>query len=309
MRLQSKKIKGRRTKLAPKKSVSTVGKYYSPSMRGQREGLNSSRGDGLSPGRNPRKFQIKSIARVIIKWSGAMGIAAVLLVNVLLGGVSVKARTNELNVRSQDEYDNAVEELFNQSIFNRLKFTFGSDNFEQELRQKLPEIDSAVAVVPLVGTKLQVVVSVSRPVARQALGGGKQGLINSQGVLIHVDDSTAVLSAFADLPLISVSPTVDFKLAQQVFTSKEMVVVSRLNAEFDGTAKERHRVESISYSIEKREFTVRFRGAPYYAKLTSETAPDLQIGALLSALKDLESSGGVAGEYIDVRVVGRVFVK
>lgn len=292
-----------------------VDRYYSSSRTKRKSGRDSRE---LLQGRRAPRIDTDRLRRSsgriftrILQWGGTLGIAAVLLYNIVLSGVGVKVQSLPSpygNFRSNEEYVGIVEEVYARSLFNKSKLTLDSTRFEEELLAELPEAENTVAVVPLAGTKLQVGIEFATPVLRVQLGNLKQGVIGENGNLLYQSDTTDILSKFARLPLINPEPDIEVGVGDRMLTSNEVALLRLLMSEFDGSSVHRPSVASIVHSVEKREFRVSFEGVSYFAKLTSEREARPQVGALVATIEDLERRGQPAGQYIDVRVEGRVFI-
>ena len=61
--------------------------------------------------------------------------------------------------------------------------------------------------------------------------------------------------------------------------------------------------------VSEGQFEVRFKNAVYFLKISTYGDPREQVGGALATLQELESTNQMPGDYIDVRVPGRVFVK
>lgn len=286
-----------------------VDRYYSSSSRQRTNLTETKRSPGKGTVGNSGAPSLK-IFNKILQWGSIFSIVAVLLLNVALRDVGVKVQQFEdsESFRSNAEYVESIQSVFNSSVFNKTKFSFNSLAFENKVRETLPEVVKATAVVPIAGTRLQVGLEISEPLMRVQLSNLRQGVIGDNGLLLYESNSTDILSKFSELPLLQIEPTVTSSAGSQLLTSVETELLSLLIAEFDGTGTYRHTLDAITYNIEKREFRVDFNSASYFAKLTSERDPRLQVGALLASLTDLAEKGQLPSQYIDVRVDGRIFV-
>ncbi len=296
-----------------------VDRYYSSSVsRPQLGGVDPAH-SGRRSSSDKKRVRLPRVRRPASKifselahWSSVIGILVVLVVNGTLGSVGIKVTTHGQSMpefRSEQEYRAVVDSAFRSSLFYKTKATFRSADFESELLKQFPEADRVVAVVPLVGTKLQVGIELAKPLLRVERGGVRQGVIGENGTLLLEEDITRVAGTYSALPLLKLEPQVSFSPGEQALTSQEVELIRLLQKEFDGSESHRPSVASLRYHIQKRELEVTFEGAPYKAKLTSAREARVQVGALVASVEKLAEQGTLPSGYIDVRADGRVFTK
>lgn len=244
-------------------------------------------------------------------WAGAGAIILIIVLNTTLGSVGIKPTLDSEirhGFRSDDEYRQAVQQVFQESYFNRLKLTFDSKRFEQKVVAALPEAVRATAVVPLVGTKLQVGLTISKPASRLLIDAQSQGVIGEDGRVLLTEESNAITKSFSNTPLLTIEPAVDTTAGMQLLTSEETSLIGLLRSEFDGSSADRPLFKSAIYHVQKRQIDVFFSGVNYYAKVSTERDGRTQVGSLVAAVKQLMSEKHMPANYIDVRAEGRVFV-
>lgn len=252
----------------------------------------------------------RRVLKVCVNGAIALALVVVIGYNFTLGsvGIQVSDASASVQFRSAEQYNEITREAFRSSLFHRSKFTFSSASFEQELMARLPEINRVAAAVPLAGTKLRVGLEFTEPLLRIELENATQvGIVGTNGRLL-VTGAANEPAFFSEYPLLRVTPVLPLAPGEQVLTTEEVALVSLLLSELDGSDTHRPVLESITYSIEQREFRVDFAAASYYAKLTIEHGAREQVGALVASLKDLPSDQPPTA-YVDVRVPGRVFVQ
>lgn len=247
-----------------------------------------------------------------LRWSGLMAIALVIIFNLVLSGVGVKVSPQQTKNLYRDDktYVTAAQDVFSSSLLHRTKLTLDSKSVEDSLKKRLPEVENATAVVPLVGLRLQVGLRIAEPLVRVQINSTTQGVIAENGVLVLSDDITKTTSKYSNLPLLDIEPAVGSSVGQSLLTSSEVELLTLLKTEFDGSSAKRPKLDTISYAVTKREITARFNAATYYLKCTTaERDAKTQVGSALATIAQLEEQGTPPTEYIDVRVSGRVFDK
>lgn len=312
----------RKTKNTPSQRIATrrtlpVDRYYS-SMSTRRASdprqsrrMSDSNQNIASITRRPARTA-KELFGVGLRWAGFVGIFIVVITNILLNDVGVKiAPQSAQNLyRNDDEYVSQVSSAFSGSVFYRTKATFDSDAFETSLRQMMPEIDVATAVVPLVGHKLQVGLLIAQPLSRVQLSPTRQGILADNGVIVQENTPEIISSKYSELPLLKLEPSVSLSAGEVLLTSGEVELIKLLKLEFDGSDKNRPLLNGMTYAVTKRELSARFDDAPFYTRFTTvDKDARTQVGAAIATIRQMQEQGTIPQEYIDARVSGRVFVK
>ena len=298
-------------------SSAPIVRYYRPqqqrtmSSAETRSASNTRSGSKLprqDEGSESLSAKFKKILRSLSQWALLGAILALLVVNVTLSGTSVRTKGSEYPYRSSERYQAIVDDVLASSLTFQTKATLSSSAFEEELKKRLPEVETATAVIPLAGRRLNVLISVANPLVRLQAGPNKLAVVSASGVVTNEDSQEVINASFSELPslsMIGVSP----KVGEQILTQDEVALLKLLVSEFDGSESARPRVQSLEFDVKKREIKARFKERLYYAKLSPEEEGRLQVGSLFKTIKSLEEQGTVPSEYVDVRVEDRVFVR
>lgn len=302
----------RRADIRPRSSAPIV-RYYRPAPTSKATKKdNSGASKSSADSRNNPKTKSSSLFSLAYRWFGIIIILFLVIANTTISDAIVKidAGSSEFaNYRSLEEYNTEINRIFNSSIKNKSKFTLNSSSLEAEIKKKFPEVSNAVVVTPLAGRRLQVGISLEKPLARlQQPLNNSQAILSSTGSVVIEDSATVINERFADYPSISI-PNINYSVGDQILTSSEASLIRLLISELDGSEPYRYKVKSLEYDVQKREIRLRFENVGFFARLTPERGAREQVGALVSSLKSLTNQGGLPSEYIDVRVDDRVFVK
>jgi len=240
-------------------------------------------------------------------------IVALLLVNTTVSTFDIAFNNTANSVDSsafqkglEAEYEAGVQSIFDSSVLYKNKLTLNSQDFELELEQKFPEIESSSVIVPLAGRELRVNIALASPLLRYS-SQNQYGVIVDNGVYVQISEDDYL--SLSTLPVLSLQRDVAVSRGSQVLTSVEVGLLSLAVAELDGSTETRPDVTSVLFDVERREIQLRFDGADYFAKLTPERESRGQIGALVATIADLSSSSSLPETFIDVRVEDRVFIK
>jgi len=300
----------RRANISPSVSAPIM-RYYRPQATSKNTKKENNTTKSSADSRNNARDG-DSLLSLVYRWFGVIVILFLVIANTTISEAIVKLDTDNsdfANYRSLQEYNTGINIIFSSSIRNKSKFTLNSSSFEAEIRKKFPEVSNAVVVTPLAGRRLQVGLSLDKPLARlQQPKNNSQAVLSSNGSIVIIDTATVINEKFADLPSISI-PNINYSVGDQILTSDEAGLTRLLISEFDGSAPYRYKINSLEYDIQKREIRLKFDNVSFFAKLTPERDSREQVGALVSSLKSLTEQGGLPSEYIDVRVDDRVFVK
>lgn len=309
MRFRKKKetISARQPQIQPRQN-SNIMRYYRPEHTEpieRRIGVKKRIGDDDSSNMNKLSHYLSTG----IQWFVVVVIVLLLIVNISLSGTAVRIKGSDYQYRSLDEYQSITDKILSRQLAYHSKVTLSSERIESEIRSEIPEAEDVVAVVPLAGRRLQIILHIAQPLIRlQRPEANTQAVISKAGIVTHEASTESIVAGFSSLPIISIIG-VDAKIGTQILTQAETDLVSLILEELDGTDAFRPKVSSIEFDILKREMNIRFHDATFYAKLTPERESRTQVGALVKTLRYLAEQGSTPQEYVDVRVDDRVYVK
>jgi hypothetical protein len=236
-------------------------------------------------------------------------IIILLIMNISLSSTTVRVKGSSYHYRSIEDYQRITDGILTKQLAYRSKITLSSERLESEIRTAIPEAEEVVAVVPLAGRQLQVILHIAEPLIRiQRQQSNMQGVISTAGIVTSEATSDVIAANFASLPIITIVG-VDTTIGAQILTQSEIGLISLLLKECDGSEPFRPKVTAIEFNVQKREMNIRFESVSYYGKVTPERESRTQVGALIKTLQYLKEQGSTPTEYIDVRVDDRVFVK
>lgn len=218
---------------------------------------------------------------------------------------TVKFKKGSFVYRPEAEYSQVASELMKSSPLKQSKLFFRSYRFEDEMKQKFPEISAIDAIIPLAGRNLSLSIGLSEPLAFVS-NGQSSGVINDTGLLIKESNSTSDL-----LSIRFVAPQNNFETGARLFTSDEVYLLKLLSKELPSVELKttgKLALGEILFDVANGQLEVKFKDLAFFAKLSTFTNAEEQVGALKASLKYLDSESGLPQKYIDVRVPGRSFV-
>ncbi len=304
---------GRRVSEVGTNRAAPIVRYYRPEQRSSALKSSNEGRTHHEKGHLVSDLKVKqSKARQIIKhasqWAVFGAICLLLIINFSLTGASIRVKGSTYPYRTNEEYQSIIDKIIDSRLSFKTKATLSSASLEEAIKKELPEVETATAVIPLAGRRLQVLLDVASPLVRLQLGINQLAVISSSGVVTNENSTSVINATFSDLPslsMIGIAP----KVGTQILTQDEAKLIKLLSSEFDGSTSSRPQVESLEFDVQKREIKVRFKDTLYYAKLTPEQEGRVQVGALQKTINTLKEQGTAPSEYIDVRVEDRVFVR
>jgi hypothetical protein len=207
--------------------------------------------------------------------------------------------------RDAKAYQEAIEGLWKQSIFNRSKVTLSTSAMSRNIQTQFPELGSAHIQLPLLGQRATVVLIPAMPLLQ---------LVSNNGSF-YVASSGTVMSRLEDVQLNQVNnlPTVRDESGIEVEPGKNILAPSEASYLNDLTRLlEANGVPFASITLPKnaaRQADVRLTGESYYIKFSFDSDPRLAVGTFLAVQKKLQTSNTRPQEYIDVRVDEKVFYR
>lgn len=237
------------------------------------------------------------------------GVLVVLLLLVSIGynlGVSTNPRV-QLNgevaaqsTQQHEEFERIVTSAFEQlPATSRTKLTFDTETFSNQLQKEHPELGGVRVSLPFFGQRP--VVHLETPPRSFVYTGadGRTAVLDSSGRVLS-------LGSASDLPRVTDTASLELAIGKQVLPSDEAAFMRLV---YDELAHANVKVESFSLPpiVKRLEFKV--QGSPYVVRMTMQHAPAEQVGAYLATRENMTKQGIAPGEYIDVRVAGRIYYK
>lgn len=237
-------------------------------------------------------------------------IAAVLIIGSLLYCSFINTRPRIVSTAppgptqqlDTTKYQNGIQDILDDSIFNRSKLTFRSARLQEQIQRQYPELGDVAVTVPLLSR---------RPIVTISPSPATLILANQQTALV-VDSKGRAIADARQLVDKSAVITVTDESGLTLEQGKAVIPVSYVD--FITTIKYQLDAKSIiidSVTLPRvpNELYVRLKDKPYYIKFNLQADARQQTGVLLALFKELEEENITPAEYIDVRVDERVFYK
>lgn len=223
-----------------------------------------------------------------------------------LGSLSTKPHVTVIGAqyRTIAEYQKRAEQSFGNDVRNRVKPLLQSKSLEQSVKSAIPEAQIVGVTSSLLGHRPEVKIVTDEPIAIFSQPGSTDYLISKRGrLLLPVGEA---ITPTANLPIIQNLTGVQGKAGEQFMRPDETIALARLLAQFAfENSKPVFTLNTVPHEIISKEPG---RGS-YGAKFLLTEDITEQFGSLRATEKRLSELGQTPAEYIDVRLVDKVYYK
>ncbi len=198
-------------------------------------------------------------------------------------------------------YETAADRAF-KAARNRTKLTLDERGITTALKQKFPEIDVVKIQLPIVSQIPSLRLIIAVPTFNFSSNNNLY-VVGSNGVVAGL---SAQLAGASKLP--SVIDQSNFAAApgKQVLGTESVAFINSLLAQCNrGGVK----VQSLTLPATAGQLELRVENQPYFVKFYLGGDASLQAGQYLAAKHKFDSEGPAPGQYLDVRVAGKIYYK
>jgi hypothetical protein len=232
----------------------------------------------------------------------------VLLVFIVTGlGYSLMIKPNPKVVSSSTSFHTvadyqSVAAAQLKHLNNRNKITFSQQALISDLKKRFPEISSAQVELPLFSEQPTIYLTISKA----------SFFLMSQGSRYIIDSSGKTVALADSLPGITKLPSIDDKSGfetgpgRQVLSANSVAFIETVIAE---TRRGGVPLASLSLPAVPQELDLRTSDQPYFVKFYLGGDPLAQAGQFLAARQHFKDAHQQPGQYLDVRVAGKIFYK
>jgi hypothetical protein len=224
-------------------------------------------------------------------------------VNVQITGTT---RVSGIYMHPTALYQSEVDKLTNVSFGNKFKITINTSKIESGMLQQFPELANVSIKVPLIGSKITVVVSPVLPAIILNDQKNQHFLVGPYGKTLRavMPDSLADFS----IPIVNDQTALQAQIGKSVITQSDTNFILTVSAQFQA---HQIKIQSMTLPITSRELDVYLVGLPYYVKfnLADYVSINQQIGTYFATRNYLIKNNIIPTQYIDARSQGRVFYK
>ncbi len=254
------------------------------------------------PGRKEWIRNIPSLVALIVVVGCAL-YALSLTPNAKINFVG-KEDDQSFTLRGKDAYQEGAQNILDNSLFSRTKFTVNTKGFEKEFREQFPEVADAALTLPLIGRRPIVNISTAQP-ALIVVNQGQSYVLDRRGMVIMKSEDLAS-SVRETLPVIQDQTGLPTEVGKFALPGEEVAFVTEVIAQLKAKGLT---VETIVLPPRAHQIDMRIVGSPYTVKFSVDTEAREAAGTFLATRARLERDGITPAEYIDVRVDGRAYYK
>ncbi len=271
-----------------------------------------------SPGRQQSSLAEKRSRVLSLRyWIKRSGAVIVTLVGIICA-ISLLSLSTEPRIILLDEGNSyafreaaAYQEVINQqlasSFWNRNKITINTGANADALKKQFPEISTVNISLPLVGHRPIYYLQANAPAfVIQAVNGSF--VLDSKGKALITKDGVNAAPT-DDLPVVTDQTGARVNPGKQIISRSNIAFMQTVLATL---AAKDVTVESLVLPAQKvQQLNVRVSGKSYIIKFDMHESGGArqQVGSYLATASQLERSGTVPSQYIDVRVLGRAYYK
>lgn len=188
------------------------------------------------------------------------------------------------------------------SIKDSNKITFNETALVDSMQKQFPEISSMWVELPIFGQKPIIHLTISQPTFVYS-SKNVSYILDSEGVIAGTQ---ADMASMKGLPTVIDQSNIDFKVGDKVISSDSVDFISQVVAQ---AKKAKAPISNIVLPAIAQEIHLRTTDKPYYVKFYFGNDVLVQTGQWLAARHEFDAKGITPGEYLDVRVPGKVFYK
>lgn len=218
--------------------------------------------------------------------------------------VHEQADGRQFLLRGRDVYQEAAQDILNDSLANTTKLTINTDKIAQAMEARFPELGQVSVVLPVLGRQPTVHIQTVRPALM--LASSRTG-----GVFLLDDSGRAVMDAAKvtdavkrDLPVVQDQSGLPVAVGKSALPRDNVSFIT----EVIGQLKAKNiRVSSLVLPAGVSELDVRVEGLSYMVKFNLRGDARAEAGAFLAVKQHLERENKTPASYVDVRVDNKAY--
>jgi hypothetical protein len=205
--------------------------------------------------------------------------------------------------RSAAEYQAIVKQAFGSDVRNRLKPTLQKGALEKSIAAAVPEASVVTVKSSLLGHRPEVILIADAPLATFTQSGKTSLIMSERGRLLL--PSGDVTKTNATLPILQNQTGIEGKAGEQFMRPDEARAFTRLLAQYKADSS----TPIATLTTIPHEITVKEAGRGYYVRYLLDDTILAQYGSLRAVENKLKTNNQKPNEYIDVRLVDKVYYK
>jgi hypothetical protein len=291
----------RRSNLQQKTDQKVIS-YYTASRR---QLDNFERTSNLSQDNTLGKRRINKLKQA---WFILIIVTACILVGIYLGTLNTNPHIyiTGTTYRSTSEYQSIVLKQFSSDIRNRFKLSLNSKQLQNKISSNIPEAQAVIVKSSLLGHRPEVHLTMSSPLAvfQQPVIGNF--ILSERGRLLLAASQAKITDNKTPLSVINNNTGLEGKAGEQFMRPDEAKAFLELVKQYQSSG-----LNNVVYTLSNipHELQAKEAGRGYYVRYLLDDTISQQYGALQATQKKLLELGNMPNEYIDVRLIEKIYYK
>ena len=239
-------------------------------------------------------------------WFGLIVLISIIVVLCYLGTLSITPHISISGTayRPIAEYQSIVSRQFSLDLRNRFKPLMDSKQIESNVLKSIPEAQSVDVKSSLLGHRAEVNLVIPKPVAVFSQSNKNNLILSERGRLLLAESQSSTDNT--SLPTLKNSTGISGEAGEQYMRPDEAKALVELVKQYktNGLNNVEYSLTNIPHELQAKE-----AGRGYYVRYLLDNTITKQYGALQATQKELQKIGQNPSEYIDVRLVEKVYYK
>lgn len=198
-------------------------------------------------------------------------------------------------------YETAADKAFG-TLRNRTKLTLDERGVINILKKQFPEIDAVKIEVPIISQIITLRLSIAAPTFNFTANNNLY-VVGSNGVITGLSSQ---LAGTSKLPSVIDQSGFTAEPGKQVLGTQAIAFINTVLVQCQRAGV---RVLSLTLPATAQELDLRAENQPYFVKFYLGGDVLNQVGQYLAARHKFDSENSQPGQYLDVRVAGKIFYK
>lgn len=274
---------------------------YSSARNSNEQTLNR----GESSPANEQNSTVKKLSKAVnIFFFGLILLSAVYL-SMLQPNAQIKINGDKVYPREKTSYETGVNARLKGSIFNQNKLTISNDKISAEIKQQFPEVNNAEVKIPFFRHRPIVEVTLAKPIA-QLVTSDKTYILDEEGRALFEREFASPDFDTSSLLTINDNSGHQIQLGKPALTENQIIYIREVIGQTSAKGLNAH---SFTLSQGGTAMDVRFEGYDYFVKFSFFADARQSSGAFIAVQDQLKKTGASPGQYIDLRVPSKAYVK
>jgi hypothetical protein len=217
----------------------------------------------------------------------------------------IKVSGQEAYPRNKKSYQLGVDAQLKSSLLYRNKLTFDSSAASAKIRNEFPEVTKVDISISLFRHKPVVELTLAKPTER-LISGGHSYILDEDGTALFDQNEASPSLDVNSLLTISDDSGHPVELGKPALTQTQISFIREVIGQ---TKAKGLAPDSFTITRGGTELDVRFKDVNYFVKFSFISDSRQSSGAFIALASQLKKDGQNPGEYIDLRIPDKAFVK